>query len=96
LEIIFKGACGDTCLVPNMPTESHKAVASVTENVSFCVFGLPAKQGWQTQETFRARMDVFNRDLLEAKVQKPVILELDGHATRYSLDTFEFCLQNGM
>ena len=54
------------------------------------------KKGWQTKVTFEERMKVFAEDLIQAGVQKPVILELDGHVTRYSLATFEFCLQQGM
>lgn len=41
-------------------------------------------------------MKVFAKDIADAHVQTPVILELDGHSTRYSLDTYKFCLENGM
>ena len=64
--------------------EDVNAMTSVTEN------------GWQTMETFEKRIERLEQELKDNGVQFPVILELDGHATRYSLKLFRFCLEKGM
>ena len=53
-------------------------------------------KGWQDRDTMKARIKVFDADITAAGVEKPVILELDGHTTRFSLETFQFCLERGM
>jgi hypothetical protein len=41
-------------------------------------------------------MQKLDAELTARGVTRPVIVELDGHSTRYSLDTFKFCFDKGM
>lgn len=83
-----------------MPHYNNATGTSVNESMVFSA-GINAmvsvtENGWQTAETFQARIEHLHKELLAAGVTFPIILELDGHATRYNLDVFRFCITKGM
>ena len=53
-----------------------------------------SSQGWQNSETFLERMRKLVALLKSRGIQFPIILEVDGHSTRYNLDFIQFCFDN--
>lgn len=71
----------DSDTVPYGDLEGEDILVSVTES------------GWQTGETFERYLLWFNNYLNTNNVQRPVVLESDGHKTRFSLPVLRFCQQ---
>lgn len=59
------------------------------------IFGM-TKNGWMDSELFLSFLEHFDSYLIEKKINRPVILFVDGHSTRMSLPAANFCSEKSI
>lgn len=59
------------------------------------IFGM-TKNGWMDSELFLSFLEHFDSYLIEKKINRPVILFVDGHSTHMSLPAANFCSEKSI
>lgn len=88
----------DGTLVPPMLTHKGQKISGMTAacNAEGWTMGI-SERGWLTSELFYEYIsNSFYNWLLKQKIQLPVILYLDGHASLITLELSKFCKSKGI
>lgn len=86
-------ACGEV-LNPCILFKGKRMSKTLGESVPPDVNVLLNESGWQTQDTFSKWLEFFDAELEVKKVQKPVILWLDGHTSHNGLEVRKLLLSD--
>lgn len=80
-------------IFPATNITSHMAPPSAVENIPNLLIST-TQSGYQDHNTCLESYKLFDKVLTEKKVQKPVVVLTDGHASRFDPDVMRFCREH--